>query len=209
MEIVKIEVLNWEKYNGRKGIVNPRWFRFENTFFESIVGLTLTDTQLKGFLYILSRCSKSSSSRVDLDLMSIYRVLKIKSNRFDQLLNKLELLGVIKIHERITNKTVQNLCTTQQDITRQDITKHNKTENSSFFENREREKTTQQGESEPKPITLDDPPVDTTPPRKELKSIVPMIQTDPHFNHEINPDRVVQEIGKIRKKIGLKDLYNI
>lgn len=55
---IRIKITSWEKYNYRKGVKNPSWFRFQHNFFESPHFYSLSTEEKMCWIYLLCQQSK-------------------------------------------------------------------------------------------------------------------------------------------------------
>lgn len=61
---MEIEIINWEKYNPRRDLKNPVWFRFQSDFLESPTAFELSNDGLIVWLLLLCRTSKAGGGPV-------------------------------------------------------------------------------------------------------------------------------------------------
>ncbi len=64
MDFIEVTINNWEKYNARKDIKNPWWFKCSNGLLEDPDMWLLDDSELKAWLYILCQCSKQKKKTI-------------------------------------------------------------------------------------------------------------------------------------------------
>lgn len=64
MAEIKIQLDSWDRFNPRKDVKNPSWFRMENSLFENAKFFDFSLQEKAVFLYILSMASKVNSSKV-------------------------------------------------------------------------------------------------------------------------------------------------
>lgn len=88
MNLIKIEITNWKKYNPRHDRKNYSWFRFQNDFFHDQYVFDLTDNQKLLWIFILCEASKNNG---ELTLNVNYTSTFLKRSQ-KQILNDLESL---------------------------------------------------------------------------------------------------------------------
>lgn len=97
-EEIEVTVPNWEKYNPRTDVKRNWWFKISNDIFEDPKIQKLTDQELRVFLHILTRCSKtgskSHSSRPQVAAMSIR---SRKPTEYFHALNALARYGLVTL----------------------------------------------------------------------------------------------------------------
>jgi len=127
---LKLSIINWQKYNGRKDVDHPSWFRFQNDFFYDNKISNLTNDEKLIFLLLLCEASKAKNELFFLD-DSIYRcvhrvVHRISDRDIDRAIEKykkLQLVEVRTVRGRYAN--VNDPDATRQDKTLQDKTEQN------------------------------------------------------------------------------------
>lgn len=121
---MRLAILNWEKFNARKDVKNPSWFRLSHSLFEDHEFYDFTHAELLSWLYILCLASQKSSSQVFVNFAHLERVGRIKKKDFEGAIKKLEQLNIVLVdvtstlRERDVDDT--HTCATRQTI-------HNKT----------------------------------------------------------------------------------
>lgn len=105
-----IIIKNWEKYNGRKDIKKPWWFKLSNTLLEDSQFYSMTGEEIKAWIYLLSQASKHQSGAVYLDEDHATRVCWVKIDGLKSLLKKLEQYQIIsKNPYAIRTRSVQQI----------------------------------------------------------------------------------------------------
>lgn len=94
-KLIKIELVNWEKYNGRSDRPNCSWLRFQNNFFSDVKVLNLEDHEKLVLIFILCEVSKSNNKNVFISFKQIRRFVEIKENEFHKCLETLESLHLV------------------------------------------------------------------------------------------------------------------
>lgn len=121
---MRITVLNWDKYNPRKGIKNPNWFALSNRLFEDSSLYGFTHSEMLCWIYILCECSRQNKQgTVTVNALHAHRAALINTTVLKSTIKKLYSLRIVTqptSHGRYTN--VHECNTTLQDKTIQDIT---------------------------------------------------------------------------------------
>ena len=139
LEVIEVTILNWEKYNLRKDVKNPTWFRMDHSLFDNPEMYSFSSEEVCLWLYILCLASKRSTSKVRIYLDHAERVGRCSRESVLSGLEKLNDINVITYKyvtrtARTRNRSgtsaarpraLHNI--TEQDITEQDITKQNST----------------------------------------------------------------------------------
>ena len=119
-----IHVLGWEKFNLRKDVKAPSWFRLSHNLFEDHEFYDFTHTEIVAWIYILSLASKKSSSRVLINKEHVERVGRIKHKDFLGAVKKLELIHCVTVYESQALRA-RDEHDTQTGATLHNITLHN------------------------------------------------------------------------------------
>lgn len=127
MDVIKLKVLNWEKYNPRRDYKNPWWFALSNRLFEDPKFFDLSHPEIVVWIYILSQASQQKTSSVTINYAHANKICKISKALMTRAIGKFEKLSLIQIDKEICTESVQNLygiCTahyiTLQNNTEQD-----------------------------------------------------------------------------------------
>lgn len=111
-----IEILNWEKYNPRKDVKEPSWFRMNHGFFDNHEFFEFTAEEKLVWIYLLCQASKKNQATVhlveshavhsiwpphhDVDQnvdQNAYHVRVIRQKTVVQAVEKLQKFGIVKI----------------------------------------------------------------------------------------------------------------
>lgn len=111
---VTVEILNWNKYNGRSDVINPQWFRFNNNFFNRGDLFKMDNATIVLWLFVLSLASSHQVATVSVTSSHAVATLRAKFPNILKRLQVLEKIGFIKI---IRNACVTSTCSTLQDNT--------------------------------------------------------------------------------------------
>lgn len=90
MQMIRISIVNWEKFNPRSDRANYSWFRFQNDFFhdQNVFGLGNTEKLL--FIFICCEASKKNSKVVDLRLDYISANLRVAQDEIQTAIKSIE-----------------------------------------------------------------------------------------------------------------------
>lgn len=132
MEEVEITIIGWEKYNNRKDIKHPSWFRMENRFYCSQSLFNLTIEEKYGWICILSIASQKNSETIRVKPEWFELQTGFSSKRFLLLIDKLARDGCVRMrtdpYAHVTDAYAIDTRHNITDITdRQDITGHDTT----------------------------------------------------------------------------------
>ncbi len=119
MSFVEVEIRNWEKFNARKDIKRPWWFKLSNSMLEDADIYDLNGEELKAWIYILSQASKQQSSQVRIILNHANRVCGVSLKAMDSCIVKLEVKQILT---KICTQSVQ-ICTQSGQQTRLEETR--------------------------------------------------------------------------------------
>jgi hypothetical protein len=95
---ITVTILNWDKWNFRKDMRSPSWFRFGHDFFEDPQFFDFTHAEIAAWLYILCQASKSKSNlgEILINTRHLERIGRITQDEFQSALRKLENNQIIK-----------------------------------------------------------------------------------------------------------------
>ena len=119
MELIEVEIVNWEKHQPRKDIKHPTWFALSNRILEDAKLFGLTDAEWKALLYLFCQASQQNKSKAVLSLAHAQRICEISAITIRTMLDKLTYAGVTSTYAIRTD--------TSRDTTLQDTTIHNTT----------------------------------------------------------------------------------
>lgn len=95
MDLIEVEVANWEKYNPRSDVKRNSWFRFENDIVTDDRFYTFTHEELLAYVYVLSTCSKRGAPRIQVNLEHVVRAARISPRAMISALDKLQELEIL------------------------------------------------------------------------------------------------------------------
>lgn len=92
---------NWEKFNTRKDIVAPRWFAFQNSFFEDPKFFYFSNDEKIVFLYLLCEASKSSNKVIHIlnheRTPLKYKTANVSAKIFEETIEKLQRYKILDV----------------------------------------------------------------------------------------------------------------
>lgn len=94
---MRIEILGWEKFNSRKDVKAPSWFRFGHDLFEDPQFFDFTHTEICAWIYILCQASKKSCGTVAVNANHLERIGRVRPKDFNGALEKLIAIGCIAV----------------------------------------------------------------------------------------------------------------
>lgn len=97
MQMIRISIVNWEKFNPRSDRANYSWFRFQNDFFhdQNVFGLGNTEKLL--FIFVCCEASKKNSKVVDLRLDYISANLRVSQDEITMAMKNIEDVKIIEM----------------------------------------------------------------------------------------------------------------
>ena len=135
MQEAHIQILNWEKFQFRKQIKNPSWFRVENRMWNDQQFFYFTAEERWVWVCLLSLASQRQSATLQVNLEWFCQNAQVGPKTIETALRKLKDNNCLEytLHERNVNVTVCSSTRhnikrhnkTEQDITKQDKTKQN------------------------------------------------------------------------------------
>lgn len=108
--MVKIKIINWEKYNPRKDIKSMSWFKLSNNIYNSPSLHGLSNDSRWMFICLLCISSIKSCSDIDVDVLYICDRAAIHPLTFNKHISVLEKHKLIQVLENnyITESVMQN-----------------------------------------------------------------------------------------------------
>lgn len=79
MDELEIEIINWEKYNGRQDVKNPTWFRMQNDLLFSYRRRPLKPSDIVVFLSLLSISSKKQTEKITISVRYLSQLCHIRA----------------------------------------------------------------------------------------------------------------------------------
>lgn len=90
-----VTICNWEKYNGRKDIKRPWWFKLSNTLLEDSQFYNMNGEEIRAWIYLLSQASKHQTGSIHLDEVHARQSCNINIAELKSLLKKLKQFQII------------------------------------------------------------------------------------------------------------------
>jgi len=119
MRDIHVTILNWEKYQFRKEVKNPSWFRLENKFWNDSQVFYFSAEERWVWVCLLSIASQKQSPDISFSAEWFSQESRVGIVSIDSALEKLARNECVTYTSRPCNSTRHNK--TRQDITRQDI----------------------------------------------------------------------------------------
>lgn len=178
---MKIQVLDWNKYLGRKGIENPKWFSFQKALLNDSKYMGAFDpAMIAAFCYCCCQALGSDDGDAELNLKHAEAYTALTPSQFREAIKKLQQLQLVHIDVRPVHESVQEVNGAR---TQMGTVLHNKEGN----------------DKEPQHIA-DVPPAQTTyeffdqPKKKREKKPKPELSCDP-----IPAFKAIEEVLRTRK----------
>ena len=92
-----ITIVNFEKYNPRKDVKNPSWFRLEHSLFDNPDFYDLNHIEKLAWVYLLCVASKKNSESFTLSWPHVEKIGGFKHKDFLQALEKLQAIQVVHV----------------------------------------------------------------------------------------------------------------
>lgn len=127
-DVVSVEVLGWDSFNGRKDVKKPSWFRLEYRLLEDPDFFNFSHGEFKAWLYVLAQACRKNTGTIRLNYEHAKSTARLSRQDIDGALDKLEELQLVHVHvthairERDANATDTIRDRTGQDSTEQDKT---------------------------------------------------------------------------------------
>lgn len=122
-DLIKVNIVNWEKFNPRKDIKRPTWFAFDNRMVEDSDFFDFNAEEFKAWIYILSIASQKNSKECLISAKRALIIAKIPLASLNSAIRKLLDLGILttcKIPRTRTSQT-RNVTDRQTDTTDTDV----------------------------------------------------------------------------------------
>ncbi len=101
---MRVQILNWDKFNPRKDVKNPSWFRLSHNLFEDPDFYDFSHAELLAWIYILSTASKKNSDTILVSLTHLEKIGRIKLKDFYSAVEKLEVIQCLLVHVTDTSR---------------------------------------------------------------------------------------------------------
>lgn len=135
--------MSWEKFNGRKDVKNPTWFRVEYRLMEDPDFYEFTHEELVVWLYMMAQACRKASSEIKLHFAHAHATKRLSRKAILSASKKLQSLQLITIIGKEYGDEVEGAyagfnvtCTspdaTGQDRTGQDVTGQDETGQTSY-----------------------------------------------------------------------------
>jgi len=127
MRDIHVTILNWEKYQFRKEVKNPSWFRLENRMWNDQQFFYFSAEERWIWVCLLSLASQKQSATLVVNQDWLSQDARVGIPTISSALEKLKDNGCLEftLHERHAH--VQVCDSTRHNITRHNKTEHNKT----------------------------------------------------------------------------------
>jgi hypothetical protein len=121
---VIIKFKNWGKYNGRKGVERPTWFRLDNSLLTDTKVYGLEDDEFRAFIYLLCENSKSGQRNETFVEPQHARIQgRISNQTLNRTIKKLKSLQIIEVRTlRGCFTSVPQVCPTDRQTIQTDTT---------------------------------------------------------------------------------------
>lgn len=129
---MKIEIINWHKFNPRKDIAHSAWFRINHAFMFDPEWEDMDGQELAVWLYLLCCASLKNKSELIFDPEIIARKARVEKSKADSALEKLEKKACISITSRARYVDVTCALTTDGRNGRNVTDKTNETKRNDF-----------------------------------------------------------------------------
>lgn len=123
MQEIRLEILNWEKFQFRKAIKNPSWFRLENRMWNDQQFFYFSAEERWIWICLLSLASSKQSATLSVNMEWLSQNSGVGLKTITSALEKLKDNECLEYTLHTRNVQVPVCNPTRQDITRQNITK--------------------------------------------------------------------------------------
>lgn len=118
---ITVTVRGWDKFNGRKDVTHPSWFRVEYRLLEDPDFFDFSHEEFKVWFYVLAQCCRKACDTVFLNFAHARTTAKLSQQGILGALKKLEELQLVLVN--VTDAERER----NADDTRQDRTGQNRT----------------------------------------------------------------------------------
>jgi hypothetical protein len=94
---MRIQILNWEKFNPRKDLKATSWLRLQNSLFEDPAFFEFDHAEICFWIYLLSLASKKQTGSVHFSAPHAERIGRFKKSTYESALLKLTQLQCVQI----------------------------------------------------------------------------------------------------------------
>lgn len=129
---INITILGWDKYNPRKDVAAPSWFRMQHNLFSHWQFYDFTHVEMCAWIYFLCEAShRNEGGKLTVNYEHAHRVARIDSTAINSAIKKLKQNQVIEVRTlRGRYADVSNPCTTRR--TEQDETERTNVTNETY-----------------------------------------------------------------------------
>lgn len=99
-----VQFLNWEKYNPRKDVKNPSWFRLDHDMITDSEFFSFSGEEVKAWIYLLSEASKKNRDTITINLEHAERVCRLPPATIASAIEKLVQIGALLVHATDTSR---------------------------------------------------------------------------------------------------------
>ena len=124
MEVLKVEICNWDKYNPRKDLNNPSWFRMDCRFWQAPDIYPLSNDQKMILVALLCEAThRRGVAKINVGMFT--KILGITEKVFEKTLNHLSAEQIVKVirtdvaaprtdAEQICSSNIDSPCSTRR-----------------------------------------------------------------------------------------------
>lgn len=110
-----ITISNWGRFNDRKDVKHPSWFRLDHDMVADPEFYELSDGEFRAWIYILSRASKKNAEG---EFRAVYshadRVCRVSATSLNGAIEKLSKLGILTVDGTRTVRERPNVPATDE-----------------------------------------------------------------------------------------------
>lgn len=92
---MEITILNWDKFNPRKDVKVPTWFRLGHSLFEDPQFYDFSHSEICAWVYFLSICSKKNTPTISINFAHAKKIARLSKKTIETACEKLNKIGVI------------------------------------------------------------------------------------------------------------------
>lgn len=113
MDRISITITNWEKYNPRKDLKNPTWFRMSNDLIDHPDFVDFSPLEFHALVYFLSLASRRNSATIEINYAHA-KIRNIQNATIISTIQKLQRNQTVQISEQICTDDFDLSCTTNE-----------------------------------------------------------------------------------------------
>jgi hypothetical protein len=114
LEVIEVEIINWDKYNPKRDQSSYSWLRLNNDFFYSSDLFDLTCEQKMVWVSLLCLASKANKGRIEVNAQFIAHHLRIKVNSVRQAIEIFVSRNLATAHDRARPLTTPTIRTNER-----------------------------------------------------------------------------------------------